>query len=1068
MGKFQKFSILSLTCLFMAGFWSHAAQAACTAPAGAAGEIVYNTSAKIVQYCSGTNWIATGKGPGTGSGCLTPAGVEGEMVFNGTTRTMQFCDGKDWAGMGKANAVNPNTTDTASMSPMGATLSGLGKWYGAVRGNNNKIYGIPRLATNILIIDPATGTATSSNMGADLTGGGKWHNAVMGPNGKIYGIPFDSTDILIIDPATGTATRSNMGADLTGNGKWDGGVLAPNGKIYAIPRNAFDILVIDPVAGTATRNAMGANLSGSDKWHGGALGNDGKIYGIPRDSTNILIIDPVAGTATRSAMGATLSGSAKWMTGFTASNGRIYGIPSNATDILIIDPAAGTATRSTMGATLTGSTKWNSGVMGPNGKIYGIPRAAADILIIDPVAGTATRSAMGATFVGSEKWIGAAIDDSNAIYAVPYDTNTILKIQLGGICANPGGSAGELVFNSSSSVLQYCNGSVWVGLNKANPPPVDCTGTVPVGSLCFDGTVYAGMSPDGNIKMFATLADGGGHPWNTGNSANYVDVAGLTNCTTGAQASCRTGKDNTPILAAADSQSTGGFEPHMAAQYCENLVSNGYSDWYLPAIDELGVLYTNRNEGRFTGTYNVTGAFPSSLYWSSSEYSQVGAMQINFGTGSGHPFNASANVDKRWPFSVRCVRKNTPDPLAVGLIGHWKFDEGTGGTTADSSGNGNTGTLINMNTSTAWVAGRNGTALEFDGVNDVVSAGSASILDNLTVASGCAWTRRSVIGNGMFPAIFDKSGDSTGFNGWNFYYNKYNVVNEGGTYPRFGYYSGSADYKEQDPSIPFNGTWQHICFSWNGTDSTAGIRLYYNGAFTSTSTSVGDGATLNDAAFSLGIGGQAAGLSIEQFYTGRLDDLRLYNRALSDAEIMQIYNADGGAVTPPPEPQNCPNAGDTCTNGMIYAGTYNGNKIYVAANDAPTTLAWGPYQDAVTETGMGLCDTSPYTGGSCETGRENTQLLITLPLDYPAAEYCASLNAHGESTGWYLPARNELNMIYVNLKENKAAGTLNFQNSDYWSSSEVSRIWSFRQNFQYGWQSAPNNDNLHRVRCAWR
>lgn len=152
-------------------------------------------------------------------------------------------------------------------------------------------------------------TATLSNMGTDLTGGTtKWNGGVLANDGTIYGIPRDANQILIIDPATGTATRSNMGATLSGSDKWFDGVLAPNGKIYAIPYDATDILIIDPVTGTATRSNMGATLTEIDKWSGGVLGSDGKIYGIPRYATDILVIDPVANTATRTAMGATRHG----------------------------------------------------------------------------------------------------------------------------------------------------------------------------------------------------------------------------------------------------------------------------------------------------------------------------------------------------------------------------------------------------------------------------------------------------------------------------------------------------------------------------------------------------------------------------------------------------------------------------------------------------------------------------------------------------------------------------------------------------------------------------------------
>ena len=84
--------------------------------------------------------------------------------------------------------------------------------------------------------------ATRTAMGATLTGILKWYGGVLGPDGKIYGIPNNSTDILVIDPVAGTATRTTMGATFTGGGRYSGGVLGPNGKIYGIPNDATDIL----------------------------------------------------------------------------------------------------------------------------------------------------------------------------------------------------------------------------------------------------------------------------------------------------------------------------------------------------------------------------------------------------------------------------------------------------------------------------------------------------------------------------------------------------------------------------------------------------------------------------------------------------------------------------------------------------------------------------------------------------------------------------------------------------------------------------------------------------------
>jgi hypothetical protein len=128
-----------------------------------------------------------------------------------------------------------------------------------------------------------------------LSGSRKWEGGVLGPDGKIYGIPRDATDILIIDPAAGAATRSAMGANLSGSGKWYDGALGPDGRIYGFPfaATSLDILIIDPAAGAATRTAMGADLSGTNKWAGGVLGPDGTIYGIPLSATDILVIEGV-------------------------------------------------------------------------------------------------------------------------------------------------------------------------------------------------------------------------------------------------------------------------------------------------------------------------------------------------------------------------------------------------------------------------------------------------------------------------------------------------------------------------------------------------------------------------------------------------------------------------------------------------------------------------------------------------------------------------------------------------------------------------------------------------------
>jgi hypothetical protein len=74
-------------------------------------------------------------------------------------------------------------------------------------------------------------------------------------------------------------------------------------------------------------------------------------------------------------------------------------------------------------------------------------------------------------------------------------------------------------------------------------------------------------------------------------------------------------------------------------------------------------------------------------------------------------------------------------PLARGLVGCWLFNEGSGDKAHDSSGQGNVGTLTNMDPATDWVGSLHGGALDLDGIDDYVQVASAGSLNvkNLTV-----------------------------------------------------------------------------------------------------------------------------------------------------------------------------------------------------------------------------------------------------------------------------------------------------------------------------------------------
>jgi hypothetical protein len=170
-----------------------------------------------------------------------------------------------------------------------------------------------------------------------------------------------------------------------------------------------------------------------------------------------------------------------------------------------------------------------------------------------------------------------------------------------------------------------------------------CTQSPSVGQVCSDGTVYAGLSPDGNIPFFATPCDFG-QTWSgsacTGAALQEHWSWGNT-IATGATSNT-SGKSNTPILFADNANADG---PYDAASSCVNLTLNGHTDWYLPSSGELNVIFTQNGA---IGNFNVTGV----NYWTSTEVTALSAYSILFSSGA---INGNS---KTIVYHVRCVRHN--------------------------------------------------------------------------------------------------------------------------------------------------------------------------------------------------------------------------------------------------------------------------------------------------------------------------------------------------------------------------------------------------------------------------
>ena len=200
-------------------------------------------------------------------------------------------------------------------------------------------------------------------------------------------------------------------------------------------------------------------------------------------------------------------------------------------------------------------------------------------------------------------------------------------------------SNGAGVMTTAAVTLGATTSSAW-GVTTA----AACAAGIVAGQACPDGSIFAGFSPDGNVAMYTTPCDAGqtlsgvmctgtrsGIRWNNGTS-NWT-ATGFTSQVTGLA--------NTAGLVALFDAGA----PYNAAAYCDGLTAHGSSDWYLPARNELNVLYTNRTA---IGGFDVAGG---QWYWSSSESGNSLAWVQRFSDGS------NGNSAKGTSYFVRCARR---------------------------------------------------------------------------------------------------------------------------------------------------------------------------------------------------------------------------------------------------------------------------------------------------------------------------------------------------------------------------------------------------------------------------
>jgi hypothetical protein len=210
-------------------------------------------------------------------------------------------------------------------------------------------------------------------------------------------------------------------------------------------------------------------------------------------------------------------------------------------------------------------------------------------------------------------------------------------------------------------------------------------------------------------------------------------------------------------------------------------------------------------------------------------------------------------------------------PPASGPVGHWTLDETSGVLAADSSGNGDTGTLLN---GPLHVTGRLGEALSFNGVDEAVSIPHAAVLDAYPITVSL-WMSTTT---GALGSLVNKYLPSS-FSG-------YQVFTSGGNLCAW-YFRDASSYVWDGSGCTlatpgFNdGRWHHVAFI---VDASGG-RLFVDGTLRVTQPWTGTaGATTTTQGLSLArYPGTAS-----PYLPGQIDDVQIYNRALSAGEVSSL------------------------------------------------------------------------------------------------------------------------------------------------------------------------------------
>jgi len=355
-------------------------------------------------------------------------------------------------------------------------------------------------------------------------------------------------------------------------------------------------------------------------------------------------------------------------------------------------------------------------------------------------------------------------------------------------------------------------------------------------------------------------------------------------------------------------------------------------------------------------TGNVTGTIPASMVSGTTSTLELGDADLNLGVAllayydefkvyTGALTQDQVLIDYNQGSAVNYgVGAPTPEPAqgtdgaGTAPVGYWNFDENTGTTVKDRSGNGNNTTSFTSNTK--WAIGKVSSGLSFDGNLDSAyfTESGTTALDISGSFSMSAWVNYgvSMTNQDNYSEIINKctDGPCDNLNYW-FFAKDIDATPDS---PGCGYQTGASfrNVYATTFSDPIVGRWYHFECVFDDTANT--LTLYIDGKQSAQAAAAGSPSS-GDGVFEFG-GDSSGGGGFD--FNGKIDEVKIYNYARSQAQIAYDYN------------RGAPIGWwklDECQGTTAYDASGNGNNgtITIGATDtntAPGTCSSGTATDA--------------------------------------------------------------------------------------------------------------------------